>query len=32
MRSFIYSLTFRDFVSARVLDKCQKISYFLNTS
>ena len=25
MRSFIHSLTFRDFVSARVLDKCHKI-------
>ena len=25
MRSFIHSLTFRDFVSAHVLDKCHKI-------
>ena len=28
MRSFIHSLTFRDFVSARVLDKCHKIFLF----
>ena len=28
MRSFIHSLTFRDFVSACVLDKCQKIFLF----